>query len=136
MGETVEVRPGQVWLDRRTDMPVRHGAGQPPTHPVRVLKQPGWEPTTVQVVIGIIGRANREGDQRMTDQPTPPPEDIYRAVAVARAIRWGYVKTLGPGELADYIRKQASDDNVRADADEVWLVAQRVFGQTEEGADR
>lgn len=56
---------------------------------------------------------------------TPPPDDLYRTLAVERAIRWGYTNTLSPRELADYIRRQSEDPNLRADADAVWRHAQR-----------
>jgi hypothetical protein len=53
------------------------------------------------------------------------PEDVYRAIAVERAFRWGYINTLDPKDLADYIRRQAEDANLRADADVVWREAQK-----------
>jgi hypothetical protein len=61
-----------------------------------------------------------QGDLLMTT-----PEDVYRAVAVERAIRWDYVNTLDPKALADFIRSQVKDPNLRADADVVWREAQK-----------
>jgi hypothetical protein len=55
----------------------------------------------------------------------PPPDDLYRAVAVEQAIRWGYTTTLGGADLAAFIRRQAEDSNLRADADVAWRYAQK-----------
>jgi hypothetical protein len=54
------------------------------------------------------------------------PEHVYRAVAEDHARRWGYTETLDPKTFDDYIRKQAEDPNLRADADVVWREAQKV----------
>ena len=53
------------------------------------------------------------------------PESVYRLVAEARAHRWGYTETLDPETLANYIRQQTEDANLRADADIVWREANR-----------
>jgi hypothetical protein len=61
----------------------------------------------------------------VTTMDVPPPDDLYRTVAVEQAIRWGYTKTLDGAELSAFIRRQAEDSNLRADADAVWQYAQK-----------
>lgn len=57
------------------------------------------------------------------------PEELYRRVAVDRAVRWGYSKTLDTKELTTFIDEQIADANLRADADAAWEYALGSFGR-------
>lgn len=55
-----------------------------------------------------------------------PPVEVYQTLATDQARRWGYDETLGDG-LAQYIREQAEDPNLRADVETVWRFAAHYF---------
>jgi hypothetical protein len=55
-----------------------------------------------------------------TTEPTDPPEEIYRTLAKARAVRWGYAETLDPADYHRLVDTYAADPNLRADVAVLW----------------
>lgn len=48
-------------------------------------------------------------------------ERVYRAVAEARGVRWGYNETLDPAAYEHYVEALTDDHNLRADVDAAIL---------------
>lgn len=69
-----------------------------------------------------------------TDTQAAAPIELYQTIAADRVVRWGYDKTLDHDGLARFIREQAEDPNLRADADTAWrFAAGRNVGATTAG---
>lgn len=56
-------------------------------------------------------------------------EHVYRAVAEAQVVRWGYNETLEAGQYERWLQAQATDTNLRADADAAILAWSKEEGR-------
>lgn len=65
-----------------------------------------------------------------------PPAEVFKALIVEQAIRWGYDRTLDADALTTYVRDRIGDSNLRADVSTVWAFAEDYFGRRNARADQ